>query len=154
MLEEGDVAPDFDLPADGGERLKLKSFRGQPVVVYFYPRDDTAGCTLEAKDFTAHAADFEHLGALVIGISPDNPKCHDRFKTKHALTHRLASDEDTAVAQAYGVWVEKQMYGRRYMGVERATFLINPKGRIRKIWRKVSPKDHASQVLSVLKEAE
>ncbi|MCC7252630.1 peroxiredoxin [Hyphomicrobium sp.] len=152
MLREGDRAPLFDLPSDGGDRVGLKALRGRWVVLYFYPKDDTEGCTIEAKEFSALAGAFARAGAEVIGISPDSPKSHDKFKCKHELDLRLVSDEDKAVAEAYGVWVEKTMYGRKFMGVERATFLISPKGRIERIWRKVAPKGHAEAVLAELAE--
>lgn len=150
MPNEGDKAPAFDLPSDGGGRLTLKAFRGQPVVLYFYPKDDTEGCTIEAKEFSALAPTFARAGAVVIGISPDGPKSHDKFKCKHELELRLASDEEKTVALAYGVWVEKTMYGRTFMGVERATFLISSQGKIERIWRKVSAKGHAEAVLAEL----
>jgi peroxiredoxin Q/BCP len=150
MLHDGDRAPDFDLPSDGGDRVALKAFRGRRVVLYFYPKDDTEGCTLEAREFSGLARDFERKGAVVVGISPDSSKSHDKFKGKHELALRLASDEEKSVAMAYGVWVEKSMYGRKFMGVERATFLISPKGRIERIWRKVSPKGHAADVLAAI----
>lgn len=154
MLKEGDAAPAFDLPSDGGGRLSLKAFRGRCVVLYFYPKDDTEGCTIEAREFSVLNDAFERAGAVVIGISPDSSKSHDKFKCKHELALRLASDEDKEVAQAYGVWVEKSMYGRKFMGVERATFLISPKGRITHIWRKVPPKGHATEVLAALEGAD
>jgi peroxiredoxin Q/BCP len=150
MLKEGDPAPPFELPSDGGGSLSLKAFRGRHVVLYFYPKDDTEGCTLEAREFSALNAAFERAGAVVVGVSPDTPKSHDKFKSKHDLDLRLASDTDTAVAVAYGVWVEKSMYGRTFMGVERATFLIAPDGKIARIWRKVKAKGHADAVLSGL----
>lgn len=150
MLEAGDKAPDFDLPSDGQNRLALKTFRGSRVVLYFYPKDDTEGCTIEAREFSALIPAFERAGAVVIGISPDSPKSHEKFKCKHELELRLASDEEKTVATAYGVWVEKSMYGRKFMGVERATFLISPKGKIERIWRKVSAKGHAAEVLAEL----
>jgi peroxiredoxin Q/BCP len=150
MLKEGDPAPPFELPSDGGGSLSLKAFRGHHVVLYFYPKDDTEGCTLEAREFSALNAAFERAGAVVIGVSPDTPKSHDKFKSKHDLDLRLASDTDTAVAVTYGVWVEKSMYGRTFMGVERATFLIAPDGKIARIWRKVKAKGHADEVLSEL----
>lgn len=153
MLKEGDQAPVFDLPSDGGGRLVLKAFRGQWVVLYFYPKDDTEGCTVEAKEFSSLARAFERAGAVVIGISPDSPKSHDKFKCKHELALRLASDEEKTAADAYGVWVEKSMYGRKFMGVERATFLIAPTGKISRIWRKVAAKGHAEAVMEVLKAA-
>lgn len=150
MLNEGDKAPAFDLPSDGGGRLALNAFRGRSVVLYFYPKDDTEGCTLEAKEFNALAPAFARAGAVVVGISPDSPKSHDKFKAKHELDLPLVSDEEKSVALAYGVWVEKTMYGRSFMGVERATFLISPEGRIERIWRKVSAKGHAEAVLAEL----
>ena len=150
MVKDNDHAPEFDLPSDGGGRLRLKDFRGRFVVLYFYPRDDTEGCTLEAREFSTLAGAFERAGAVVIGISPDSPKSHDKFKCKYELDLRLASDEEKSTAEAYGVWVEKKMYGRTFMGVERATFLISPKGKIARIWRKVSPKGHAEAVLAEL----
>lgn len=151
MLREGDLAPMFDLPADGSEQVVLKALRGRWVVLYFYPKDDTEGCTLEAREFTALAPAFKRIGATVIGISPDSPKSHDKFKCKHELDVRLVSDADKTAAEAYGVWVEKTMYGRTFMGVERATFLISPDGKIARIWRKVSAKGHAEAVLAELK---
>lgn len=150
MLKEGDKAPLFELPSDGGGKLALKAFRGRFVVLYFYPRDDTEGCTVEAKEFSDRAAAFARAGAVVIGVSPDSVSSHDKFKCKHALSLHLASDEDKSVAGAYGVWVEKSMYGRTFMGVERTTFLISPKGKIVRIWRKVRPRGHADAVLAEL----
>jgi len=150
MVKVGDLAPAFELPADGGGDLALKAFRGRSVVLYFYPRDDTPGCTIEAREFSALAREFERAGAAVIGISPDTVKSHDKFKCKHELELRLAADEDHGVAEAYGVWVQKSMYGRTFMGVERATFLVDGKGRIAGIWRNVRPEDHAAEVLAAL----
>lgn len=151
MLGEGDKAPDFDLPDDAGERVRLSALRGRTVVVYFYPKDDTEGCTHEAKEFSDATAEFAHAGAAVIGISPDSPKSHARFRCKHGLAVTLASDTDRTAAEAYGVWVEKSMYGRTFMGVERATFLIDAEGRIARIWRKVRPKGHAADVLAAVR---
>jgi peroxiredoxin Q/BCP len=148
MLADGDKAPDIELPMDGGETLKLSRLRGKPVVVYFYPKDDTSGCTAEAKDFTRLAADFRKAGVEVIGISPDSVEAHARFRKKHALAVKLAADTDKAAATAWGVWVEKSMYGRKYMGVERSTFLIDAKGRIARSWRKVKVPGHAAEVLA------
>ncbi|WP_439541017.1 peroxiredoxin [Hyphomicrobium sp.] len=153
MLQDGDLAPLFDLPSDGGDRLALEAFRGHWVVLYFYPKDDTEGCTIEAREFSALNREFDSAGAVVIGISPDSPKSHDKFKCKHELDLRLASDEEKTAANAYGVWVEKQMYGRTFMGVERATFLVSPEGRLARIWRKVSPKQHAAEVLDAVRQA-
>ena len=151
MLKDGDTAPDFQLPGDSGTTVTLSALKGHPVIVYFYPKDDTPGCTTEAKDFTCLAPAFEGLGAAIIGVSPDGAKSHDTFKTKHNLALTLAADEDKLAATAYGVWVEKSMYGKTYMGVERATFLIDKKGEIAKVWRKVKVKGHADAVLAALK---
>lgn len=140
-------APALDLPADGGGRVSLQALLGRAVVIYFYPKDDTAGCTREAQDFTALAGDFAVLGVPVIGVSKDTVAKHDRFKAKHGLDVILASDEDGAACEAWGVWVEKTLYGRKYMGIERATFLVDADGRIRRAWRKVSVKGHAQEVL-------
>jgi peroxiredoxin Q/BCP len=150
-VQEGDKAPDFELPMENGETLKLSKLikaGSRPVVLYFYPKDDTSGCTAEAKDFTRLAADFRKAGVEVIGISPDSPESHQKFARKHDLEVRLAADADKAVANAYGVWVEKSMYGRKYMGVERSTFLIDKSGRIAKAWRKVKVPGHAEEVLA------
>ena len=149
-LNPGDRAPDFDLPADSGGRARLADHAGKSVVVYFYPKDDTSGCTTEAQQFTALAQRFADKGAVVIGVSKDSPKRHDKFKAKYGLDVLLASDEDTAVMQRYGVWVEKSMYGRKYMGAERATFLIGPDGAIRQAWRNVKVPGHAEAVLAAL----
>ncbi len=150
MVEEGELAPDFDLPTEDG-RIRLSKLRGKPVVVYFYPKDDTSGCTAEARDFTALHTEFKAAGAEVIGISPDSAASHGKFRKKHDLSVVLASDEDKAIAQAYGVWVEKSMYGRKYMGVERSTFLIDKTGRVAKAWRKVKVPKHAQAVLDELR---
>lgn len=143
----GSEAPNFTLPRDGGETLTLSDLRGHPVVLYFYPKDDTSGCTQEAIEFSQLKPQFEKLGARVIGMSPDPVKKHDKFKTKHELTIDLVADEDKAVIGAYGLWVEKSMYGRKYMGVERTTFLIGPDGRIARVWQKVKVPNHAAEVL-------
>jgi thioredoxin-dependent peroxiredoxin len=150
-LKDGDQAPDFELPTESGETVKLSKLKGRPVVVYFYPKDDTSGCTAEAKDFTRLAADFKKAGIEVIGISPDSPESHRKFARKYDLKVRLAADSDKAVANAYGVWVEKSMYGRKYMGVERSTFLIDKTGRIAGSWRKVKVTGHAEEVLAAAK---
>ncbi len=148
MLQDGDKAPDFELPTDAGEALKLSRLKGKPVVLYFYPKDDTSGCTAEAKDFTRLAPDFRKAGVEVVGVSPDSVESHAKFRKKYDLSVQLAADADKAVATAYGVWVEKSMYGRKYMGVERSTFLIDGKGRIARSWRKVKVPGHAEEVLA------
>jgi len=150
-LAIGDAAPDFALPRDGGGTVSLKAFSGKPVVLYFYPKDDTEGCTKEAIAFTGLLPEFEKAGATVIGVSPDTVKKHDKFIQKHGLSIILASDADTALANLYGVWKEKSMYGRIYMGVERTTFLIGADGRIARIWPKVKVAGHAEEVLEHLK---
>lgn len=151
-LSVGDKAPEFELPRDGGKTVKLADYAGKLVVLYFYPQDDTTGCTKEAIDFSQLKPEFEKVGAVVIGVSPDSAKKHDKFKTKHGLTVDLAADEEREVINAYNLWVEKQMYGRSYMGVERATFLIGRDGRIAAIWRKVRVKGHAEAVLQAARE--
>jgi thioredoxin-dependent peroxiredoxin len=150
-LNPGDPAPDFDLAADGGRRISLSSLKGKPVVLYFYPKDDTSGCTAEAQAFTKEAKSFSDAGAVVIGVSKDSPASHDKFKAKYDLKVTLVADEDTKTAEAYGVWVEKSMYGRRYMGMERATFLIDGRGKIRQVWRKVKVPGHAAEVLQAVR---
>lgn len=147
-LEPGAPAPDFELPTDGGETLRLSALRGRKVVLYFYPADNTETCTTEAVGFSALAGEFAKAGATIVGLSPDTPKSHDRFKAKHDLDFRLVSDESLEVVKRYGLWVEKTMFGRKYMGVERATFLIDASGRIGRIWRKVRVKSHAEDVLA------
>lgn len=151
MVAEGKAAPDFDLPSDSGKSIKLSKLKGKTVVVYFYPKDDTSGCTREAKDFSCLADDFQQAGVEIIGISPDSTVSHAKFRKKHDLTVHLAADEDKQAANAFGVWVEKSMYGRKYMGVERATFLIDSKGKIAKIWHKVKVPGHAEDVLAAAK---
>lgn len=148
----GDLAPDFALSEDGGtEGETLAGLRGRPVVLYFYPKDDTPGCTAEARDFSCLMDEFDKAGAHVIGISPDSVRSHAKFRDKHELKVRLASDADTVIAKAYGVWVQKQMYGRTFMGVERATFLIDRKGRVARIWRNVRVPGHVDEVLSEIR---
>ncbi|MBP6818700.1 MAG: thioredoxin-dependent thiol peroxidase [Ferrovibrio sp.] len=149
-LKPGDKAPAFTLPGDNGSKLSLSQFKGKPVVLYFYPKDDTTGCTKEALDFTAAQAKFDKLGAVVIGCSRDSVAKHDKFKTKHKLSVKLASDEEGTVTEAYGVWVEKSLYGRKYMGIERATFLIDGSGKIRQIWHKVKVPGHIAEVLAAV----
>ncbi|MCV2864234.1 peroxiredoxin [Albidovulum sediminicola] len=150
MLETGDLAPDFTLPRDGGGTVSLADHAGKPVVLYFYPKDDTPGCTTEALDFTRLAPDFAAAGATVIGLSKDTVAAHDKFCRKHGLGIVLASDAEGDTCERYGVWVEKNMYGRTYMGIERSTLLIGPDGRIARIWPKVKVKGHAEQVLAAL----
>ncbi len=152
QLDIGDKAPDFDLPRDGGGRICLADFAGKPLVVYFYPKDDTSACTTESISFTALAADFDKAGTALLGVSPDSVKSHDKFVRKHALSVPLASDEEKTMAIAYGVWREKSMYGRTYMGVVRSTFLIAADGRIARIWDKVKVAGHAEAVLAAAKE--
>lgn len=148
---DGKKAPDFKLPAADGKTLQLSKLKGRVVVVYFYPKDDTSGCTAEAKDFSCLAEDFTAAGAEIIGISPDSATSHQKFMRKHALAVQLAADEDKAAATAYGVWVEKSMYGRKYMGVERSTFLIDKAGKVVQSWRKVKVPGHADEVLAAVK---
>lgn len=151
QIVEGSPAPDFALPADGGSTLGLSALNGKIVVLYFYPKDDTSGCTAEAIDFSRLKPDFEALDAVVAGMSPDSAAKHDKFKAKHDLSVTLVADEELKTLQDYGVWVEKSMYGRKYMGVERATFLIGKDGKIAKIWRKVKVPGHAEAVLDAVK---
>jgi peroxiredoxin Q/BCP len=150
-LEAGRGAPELDLPTAGGGRLRLADLEGQPLVLYFYPKDDTSGCTREALDFTAAYPAFQAAGIEVVGVSRDSVKSHDRFKAKHGLPFPLASDESGKVVEAYGVWVEKSMYGRSYMGIDRSTFLIDGQGRVQKIWRKVKVPGHVDEVLAAAK---
>lgn len=145
---KGDPAPEINLPTDGGGRFRLSEHKGHPVVVYFYPKDDTSGCTKEAIDFTAHKPAFDAAGVVIVGISPDSVTKHDKFKSKHDLDIVLASDENKDVLQVYDVWVEKSMYGRKYMGVERSTVLIDAEGKIAEIWRKVKVPGHVDAVLA------
>ena len=151
MLEEGVKAPGFKLVDEAGKPLELGKFKGKAVVVYFYPKDDTSGCTAEAKDFSCLSEEFAAAGATVIGISPDSAASHAKFKKKYDLSVLLGADEDKTAAEAYGVWVEKSMYGKKYMGVERSTFLIGKDGKIARIWRKVKVPGHAEEVLGAVK---
>lgn len=151
MVQDGDKAPDFELETDDGGKLRLSRLKGKPVVLYFYPKDDTSGCTAEAKDFTCLAANFRKAGAEIIGVSPDSVERHRKFRKKYDLGIRLAADTDKAVAMAYGVWTEKSMWGRLFMGVERSTFLIDAKGRIARSWRKVRVPGHAEAVLDAVR---
>ena len=150
-LTIGGAAPDFDLPTDGGGRTSLATLRDAPFVIYFYPKDDTSGCTSEAKAFSEMKAQFEAAGARVIGVSKDSPNSHDKFKAKYDLTLTLASDEDGAMLERYGVWVEKSMYGRKYMGIERATFLVGADGTVKQVWRKVKVPGHVDAVLKAVR---
>ncbi len=150
-VDVGDPAPDFDLATDGGGRLRLSSLRGRPVVLYFYPKDDTPGCTKEACGFRDAFAEFEAAGAAVVGVSRDSVARHDKFKAKYELPFTLISDEDGTVCEAYGTWVEKSMYGRKYMGIDRATFLIDRDGRIARVWRKVKVPGHVEEVLAAVR---
>ncbi|KQM32889.1 alkyl hydroperoxide reductase [Rhizobium sp. Leaf68] len=150
-LTIGDEAPDFRLPRNGGGDISRSDLKGKAVVLYFYPKDDTSGCTAEAIDFSALGAQFEAANTVVIGISPDSVKSHDKFAAKHSLTVMLAADEDKSALEAYGVWKEKSMYGKKYMGVERTTFLISPDGKVAKIWSKVKVPGHAQAVLDEAK---
>jgi thioredoxin-dependent peroxiredoxin len=146
-LNVGDKAPDFDLPTDGAGRVSLSELSGKSLVLYFYPKDDTSGCTSEAKAFSEMRAAFQEAGAEIVGVSKDTPASHDKFKGKHDLTIRLASDPEGAMLERYGVWVEKSMYGRKYMGIDRATFLIGPDGLVKQVWRKVKVPGHVDAVL-------
>jgi len=150
-LEIGDKAPDFTLPTDGGGKIKLGEFKGKKVVLYFYPKDDTSGCTAEACAFRDGIPNFRKVDAVIIGVSRDSVAAHDKFKKKYHLPFTLASDEGGKVTERYGVWVQKSMYGRKYMGIERSTFLIDEKGVIRGLWRKVKMPGHAEEVLAAAK---
>ena len=147
-LEAGDPAPTFDLPTDHGGRAALAGLKGKPVVLYFYPKDDTSGCTTEAKAFTEAGDAFARAGVTVIGVSKDSVLSHEKFKAKYDLGFPLASDTDGAAVEAFGVWVEKSMYGRKYMGIDRSTFLIGADGRIARVWRKVKVPGHVAEVLA------
>jgi peroxiredoxin Q/BCP len=152
-LDIGDFAPDFDLPTDADGGVRLKDLRGQFVVLFFYPKDDTSGCTAEALDFNRLAPRFAAAGAALVGLSPDSVKRHANFKRKHDLALTLAADETHATLEAYGVWREKSMYGRKYMGVERTTAIIDPEGRVACMWRKVKVPGHAEEALAALETA-
>lgn len=148
MPDVNDKAPDFSLPTGDGGTLSLKDLKGKKVVLYFYPKDNTPGCTQEAKSFTELLPRFEQAGTVVIGASRDSVRRHSNFAAKHDIAFPLVSDEAGELCEAYGVWVEKSLYGRKYMGIERATFLIDGKGKIRRVWRKVKVKGHAEEVLA------
>lgn len=146
----GDKAPDFSMPTDGGGSVSLSGLKGKKVVLYFYPKDDTPGCTKEACAFRDALPDFSDVDAVVIGVSRDPVKSHDKFKAKYELNFPIASDEDGKASEAYGTWVEKSMYGKKYMGMERATFVIDGQGIVRNVWRKVKVDGHAAEVLKAV----
>ena len=146
----GDKAPDFTMPTDGGGTVSLSALRGKPVVLYFYPKDDTSGCTAEACGFRDAFPDYGKIGAAVIGVSRDPVASHDKFKKKHQLPFILASDQSGEVTERYGVWVEKSMYGRKYMGIDRSTFLIDKDGTVRNVWHKVKVPGHVAEVLKAV----
>jgi thioredoxin-dependent peroxiredoxin len=150
MVEEGKPAPDFELTSDSGERVKLSSLRGSPVVLYFYPKDDTPGCTTQACGIRDVYADFRDRGAVVLGVSPDDETSHVKFKEKYSLPFTLLADPDHAVAEDYGVWKERNMYGKKSMGIERSTFVIDADGNLAKEMRRVKPDTHAADVLAAL----
>lgn len=150
MLKPGDRAPSFTLETDSGERVALKDLAGKPVVLYFYPKDDTPGCTVQACEFRDAWADVQEAGAVVLGVSPDGVTSHEQFKAKYRLPFPLLADPDHTVAEAYGAWGEKSMYGRKYMGILRSTFIIGGDGRITHVFPKVMPKGHAAEVLRAL----
>jgi thioredoxin-dependent peroxiredoxin len=152
MINEGDKAPALTITASDGSSVNLPS-PGQPLVLYFYPKDDTSGCTREAQDFTALAGDFSQASAKVIGVSRDPMKSHDKFIDKYGLAVPLASDEEGRISDAFGTWVQKSMYGRKYMGMERATYLIDADGRVLKAWRKVKVPNHAAEVLKAVRDS-
>jgi peroxiredoxin Q/BCP len=150
-LTVGAAAPDFTLASDGGGSVTLSGLRGKTVILYFYPKDDTSGCTMEAKDFNQLMPDFDAAGAVVVGVSPDSPQSHDKFKKKYGLCFPLAADPDKGMLETYGVWVEKSMYGRKYMGVERTTVLVDAAGHVARVWNKVKVPGHAAEVLAAAK---
>ena len=150
-IDVGSPAPDFTAPTDGGGALALSSLKGRTVILYFYPKDDTSGCTSEACAFQEALPDFSAADAVVLGVSKDSPASHDKFKAKYSLAFTLVSDTDGKICEDYGVWVEKSMYGRKYFGIERATFLIDAQGVVRKVWRKVKVTGHSKDVLAAVK---
>ena len=151
-LDAGQAAPDFDLPAAGGGRVRLADFKGRPLVLYFYPKDDTSGCTKEAQGFAAALPELAAAGVAVVGVSKDSVASHDRFKAKYGLPFALASDEAGGTVEAYGSWVEKSMYGRSYMGIDRSTFLIDGAGTVRRVWRQVKVPGHVEEVAAAARE--
>jgi thioredoxin-dependent peroxiredoxin len=152
MVEEGQQAPDFRLPADDGTTVSLADLRGKKVVLYFYPKDDTPGCTTQACDLRDSLSRIESAGAVVLGVSPDPVESHQKFKEKHDLNFPLLADEEHQVAEAYGVWKEKSMFGNKFWGVERSTFVIDAEGRLEKVWRRVRPKGHAEKVMAAIEK--
>jgi thioredoxin-dependent peroxiredoxin len=150
-VAEGDKAPDFELPATGGRKVSAKALKGKPYLLYFYPKADTPGCTKEACAFQEALPQLGKIGIEVVGVSPDKMKPIEKFAEKYKLTFPLASDEEKTVAEAYGTWVEKSMYGKKYMGMERSSFLIDAKGKVAKVWRKVSVPGHAAEVMAAAK---
>jgi peroxiredoxin Q/BCP len=150
MVEEGKPAPDFELPSDNGEHLKLSSLRGKPVVLYFYPKDDTPGCTTQACGIRDVYSDFRERGAVVLGVSPDDEASHAKFKEKYSLPFTLLADPQHEVSELYGVWKERNLYGKKSMGIERSTFVIDPEGKVAKVMRRVKPDTHAADVLAAL----
>ena len=152
MLVEGDKVPDVAMVGADGEAVSAADFKGQKLVLYFYPKDDTSGCTREAQDFTALAAEFEKAGTWILGVSKDSPQSHAKFTGKYGLKVKLATDPDGSVCEAFGTWGEKSLYGRKYMGIDRATFLIDRDGTIARIWRKVKVAGHAEAVLAAARE--
>ncbi len=150
MVEEGKPAPDFELKTDAGESVKLSDFRGKPVVLYFYPKDDTPGCTKQACGIRDSYGEFERRGAVVLGVSPDKETSHVKFKEKYGLPFTLLADPEHAVAEEYGTWVKKNFAGKKYMGIERSTFLIDSEGKVAKVMRRVKPDTHAEDVLAAL----
>ena len=149
-VEEGMLAPDFTLPSDDGGDVTLSELRGKKVVLYFYPKDDTPGCTVQACDFRDAVPGFQGVAAAVLGVSPDSVESHRKFRQKYRLNFPLLADESHEVAEAYGVWKERSMYGRKFMGIERSTFLVDEEGKVERVWRKVSPKGHAEMLAELL----
>jgi peroxiredoxin Q/BCP len=150
MIQKGDAAPDFELPADDGGRVRLGDLKGRRVILYFYPKDDTSGCTTQACELRDALPRIDEKGAVVLGVSPDPVSSHQRFRDKYRLNFPLLSDQDHQVSEAYGVWKEKSMYGRKYWGIERSTFIIDENGVVADVWRKVKPKGHADRVEELL----
>ena len=151
MIQKGDPAPDFELPADDGGRVRLGDLKGRRVILYFYPKDNTSGCTTQACELRDALPRIDERGAVVLGVSPDSVSSHQRFRDKYSLNFPLLSDQDHQVSEAYGVWKEKSMYGRKYLGIERSTFIIDEDGVVVDVWRKVKPRGHADRVEEILK---